>query len=137
MLCIVTSGVIVKISLFYSNTAKYLLLSSMDSSSPTSSLHLAMAALVGASLIAISAFYIHKRSVDQVLQRLIEIRRKPSRNAGNRFVIEYDDEADEEAEAEEERDNDGGYGSDGEMAVDREMWGRSLSRSLDENVLRS
>ncbi|XP_062160523.1 AMP deaminase-like [Alnus glutinosa] len=114
----------------------------MDSSSTTSSLHLAMAALVGASLIAISAFYIHKRSVDQVLQRLIEIRRKPSRNAGNRFVIEYDDEAEEEAEAEEEeeeeeRDDDGGYGSDEEMAVDREMWGRSLSRSLDENMLRS
>jgi AMP deaminase len=99
-----------------------------------------MAALVGASLIAISAFYIHKRSVDQVLQRLIEIRRKPSRNAGNRFVIEYDDEAEEEAEAEEEeeeRDDDGGYGSDEEMTVDREMWGRSLSRSLDENMLRS
>jgi hypothetical protein len=39
---------------------------------------------VGASPTAISAFYIHK-----LLQRLIEIRRKPSRNAGNRFSIEY------------------------------------------------
>ncbi|GLT64239.1 hypothetical protein SLA2020_367450 [Shorea laevis] len=59
------------------------------SSSTSSSLHLAMAALVGASLMAISAFYIHKRSVDQVLQRLIDIRRKPSRSAGNGFVIMY------------------------------------------------
>lgn len=91
--------------------------------------------------MAISAFYIHKRSVDQVLQRLIEIRRKPSRNAGNRFSIEYDDEAEEEEEAEaeeeEERDDDRGYGSDGGMVVDRKMRGRSLSRSLDENMLRS
>jgi hypothetical protein len=39
---------------------------------------------VGASPTAISAFYIHK-----LLQRLIKIRRKPSRNAGNRFSIEY------------------------------------------------
>ena len=91
--------------------------------------------------MAISAFYIHKRSVDQVLQRLIEIRRKPSRNAANHFSIEYDDEAEEaeeaEAEEEEKRDDDGGYGSDGEMVVDRKTWGRSLSRSLDENMLRS
>ncbi|KAI3905779.1 hypothetical protein MKW92_028605 [Papaver armeniacum] len=41
------------------------------------SLQLAMAAFVGASLMAVSAFYIHKRSVDQILQRLIEIRKLP------------------------------------------------------------
>lgn len=98
----------------------------MDSS--TSSLHLAMAALAGASLMAISAFYIHKRSVDQVLQRLINIRRKPTRGAHNRFVIEDD-------EAEEVLEDDGGWGSDGEMAVDPRMLSRSLSRSLDENMI--
>uniref|UniRef100_A0A2N9EBX0 AMP deaminase n=1 Tax=Fagus sylvatica TaxID=28930 RepID=A0A2N9EBX0_FAGSY len=96
----------------------------MDSSS-SSSLHLAMAALVGASLMAISAFYFHKRSVDQVLQRLIEIRR-------NRFVIDEEEEEVEEVVEEEERNGEGGSGSDGEMVINR-----SLSRSLDENVLRS
>ncbi|OMO51645.1 hypothetical protein CCACVL1_29661 [Corchorus capsularis] len=35
-----------------------------------------MAALLGASLMAISAFYIHKRSVDHVIDRLVEIRRE-------------------------------------------------------------
>jgi hypothetical protein len=39
--------------------------------------------------MAISALYIQKRSVDQVLQRLIKIHHKPSRNAGNRFSIKY------------------------------------------------
>ncbi|KAG2707293.1 hypothetical protein I3843_05G130000 [Carya illinoinensis] len=114
----------------------------MDSSSSyTSSLHLAMAALVGASLMAISAFYCHKRSVDQVLQRIIEIRRKPPRSAGDHCVeddneAEEEEEKEEEAEAEEARDDDGSYGSDGEMEVDRKFWSRSLSRSLDENMLR-
>jgi AMP deaminase len=84
-----------------------------------------MAALVGASLMAISAFYFHKRSVDQVLQRLIEIRR-------NRFVIDEEEEEVEEVVEEEERNGEGGSGSDGEMVINR-----SLSRSLDENVLRS
>lgn len=44
--------------------------------SPVSSAQLAVAALFGASVMAISAFYIHKRSVDQVLDRLINIRRR-------------------------------------------------------------
>lgn len=35
-----------------------------------------VAALFGASAMAISAFYIHKRSVDQVLDRLLNIRRR-------------------------------------------------------------
>ncbi|CAI9092743.1 OLC1v1028068C1 [Oldenlandia corymbosa var. corymbosa] len=43
----------------------------------SSSVELALAALFGASVMAISAFYIHKRSVDQVLDRLIKLRRKP------------------------------------------------------------
>jgi hypothetical protein len=84
--------------MFESNTTKYLLLSRPsvhgfvffffvfnDIVSATSHGGLG----VGASPMAISALYIHKRSVDQVLQRLIEIHRKPSRNAGNRFSIKY------------------------------------------------
>lgn len=50
----------------------------MDSSS-SSPLHLALATLFGASVMAISAFYIHKRSVDQVLLKLSKLRRKSSR----------------------------------------------------------
>ncbi|KAL8533930.1 hypothetical protein ACS0TY_010092 [Phlomoides rotata] len=44
--------------------------------SPVSSAQLAVAALFGASVMAISAFYIHKRSVDQVLDRLLNIRNR-------------------------------------------------------------
>lgn len=102
----------------------------MDSSS-ASSLQLAMAALVGASLMAISAFYFHKRSVDQVLNRLIEIRRNRPLNAVNNHGDEEEDE-----EAEEEIVGDGGSGSDEEMVINRKMWSRDLSKSLDENPLR-
>ncbi|KAK4479751.1 hypothetical protein RD792_015283 [Penstemon davidsonii] len=45
--------------------------------SPVSPVQLAVAALFGASVMAISAFYIHKRSVDQVLDRLLNLRRHP------------------------------------------------------------
>lgn len=110
----------------------------MDSPS-VSSLQLAMAALVGASLMAISAFYFHKRSVDQVLNRLIEIRRNRPLNAANHEEDEEEEEDDEddEEEAEEEIDgNGGGSGSDEEMVIDRKMWSRDLSKSLDENLLR-
>ncbi|XP_042052917.1 AMP deaminase-like isoform X1 [Salvia splendens] len=44
--------------------------------SPVSSAQLAVAALFGASVMAISAFFIHKRTVDQVLDRLINIRHR-------------------------------------------------------------
>ncbi|KAL8035646.1 hypothetical protein ABFX02_12G111100 [Erythranthe guttata] len=44
-------------------------------SSAVSPIQLAVAALFGASVMAISAFYIHKRSVDQVLDRLLNLRR--------------------------------------------------------------
>lgn len=47
----------------------------LTSASP---IQLALATLFGASVMAISAFYIHKRSVDQVLDRLIKLRRKSS-----------------------------------------------------------
>ncbi|KAI8528464.1 hypothetical protein RHMOL_Rhmol12G0150200 [Rhododendron molle] len=55
--------------------------SSSSSSSPSaSSINLALAALFGASVMAISAFFIHKRSVDQVLDRLIKLRTATQRH---------------------------------------------------------
>ncbi|KAL6567738.1 hypothetical protein OROGR_001406 [Orobanche gracilis] len=45
-------------------------------SSTASPIQLTVAALFGASVMAISAFYIHKRSVDQVLDRLLDLRRR-------------------------------------------------------------
>ncbi|KAK6160032.1 hypothetical protein DH2020_003413 [Rehmannia glutinosa] len=44
--------------------------------SSVSPIQLTVAALFGASVMAISAFYIHKRSVDQVLDRLLNLRRR-------------------------------------------------------------
>ncbi|XP_008221699.1 PREDICTED: AMP deaminase-like isoform X2 [Prunus mume] len=106
--------------------------SSSSSSAPsTSSLHLAMAAFVGASLMAVSAFYIHKRSVDQVLQRLIEIRRKPSRISDNRSATE---DGGEESYIEDGEER--GFESDGEVtdvAIDRNM----RPRSVDDKALQS
>ncbi|KAL5761882.1 hypothetical protein ACOSP7_018146 [Xanthoceras sorbifolium] len=98
----------------------------MDSSS-SSSVHLVMAALVGASLMAISAFYIHKRTVDQVLDRLIEIRRKHPLNSQNHL----DDEEEEENEREE--NSEGEFGSDGDAIMEQQ---NRVSRSLDDGVLR-
>ncbi|XP_058073870.1 AMP deaminase-like [Magnolia sinica] len=69
----------------------------MDSSS-ASSLHLAMAALVGASVMFISAFYIHKRSVNQILDRIILLRTGPSRSP-RAFHADDDDEDDEDVES--------------------------------------
>ncbi|KAA8529476.1 hypothetical protein F0562_033725 [Nyssa sinensis] len=103
--------------------------SSSSSSQAVSSLHLALAALFGASVMAISAFYIHKRSVDQVVERLIKIRRKyPPPTT----VI---DDADHQFTSEDEYQKDGTFdGSDDEeIDIDRNMW--SMSRSLDENIL--
>ncbi|GMI70704.1 hypothetical protein HRI_000741000 [Hibiscus trionum] len=77
----------------------------MDSSTPIPSLHLAMAALLGASLMAVSAFYIHRRSVDHVIDRLIEIRREcppRGRRPRNRLVS---DEEEEDGELDYERDD--------------------------------
>ncbi|OIW02119.1 hypothetical protein TanjilG_26659 [Lupinus angustifolius] len=66
----------------------------MDSSSSTpSTLHLAMAALFGASFMALSAFYIHRRTVDQVLHRLIDIRRRRvNRQVDNQSSYNDDDD---------------------------------------------
>ncbi|KAJ0094328.1 hypothetical protein Patl1_16309 [Pistacia atlantica] len=96
----------------------------MDSSSSASSLHLAMAALVGASLMAISAFFIHKRSVDQVLDRLIEIRRELPQNRDGHFY---------EEENEEEEYSEGGYDSDGDGMTRQQ---NRESRSLEDSMLR-
>ncbi|CAH9090207.1 unnamed protein product [Cuscuta epithymum] len=46
-----------------------------SSPAPASKVHLALAAFFGASVMAISAFYIHKRSVDQALDRIINLLR--------------------------------------------------------------
>ncbi|KAJ4840242.1 hypothetical protein Tsubulata_033901 [Turnera subulata] len=100
--------------------------SSSSSSSPSaSSLHLAMAALVGASLMAISAFYIHKRSVDQVLDRLIEL--KAPNSTRNHGLVEEEEDGEEEGEGnagDDRRD----YASDG----DQKLCAKRFSRSLDE-----
>ncbi|PHU02696.1 putative AMP deaminase [Capsicum chinense] len=67
----------------------------------TSQMQLAIAALFGASVMAISAFYLHKRSVDQVLERLLKLRRKRRRQSslvggsdGDDFDFNEDDEID-------------------------------------------
>lgn len=87
--------------------------------------------------MAISAFYIHRRAVTQVLDRLIEIRRNsPPKNRSHAYIT--DDEEDFEEEEEENMDNDEEYGFNGELIMDGKMWGQSLSRSLDDkSMLRS
>lgn len=76
----------------------------MYSSTPIPSLHLAMAALLGASLMAVSAFYIHKRSVDHVIDRLIEIRREcvPQARRPRSRLVSDEDEEDEEVDYEQD-----------------------------------
>lgn len=103
----------------------------MDPSS-TSSLQLAMAALVGASLMAISAFYIHKRAVDQVLDRLVEIRRKHPQKSDTHFEEEEGEEEDGDTE---EGDFEEDFGSDGD-AIMRQQSQSRLSRSLEDSTLR-
>ncbi|XP_011006583.1 PREDICTED: probable AMP deaminase isoform X2 [Populus euphratica] len=97
----------------------------MDSSSPppSSSLQLAMAALVGASLMAISAFFIHKRSVDQVLDRLITIRRNSLLKEKEKATVAVDDK---------NHDEDEEHGSDGELIlIDRKI---CVPHSLDDDT---
>lgn len=102
--------------------------------SPSSSLQLAMAALVGASLMAISAFYIHKRTVDQVLDRLIEIRHTSPRRSKKQSAVSGDDSGED---CEDDVDGDDGrlYGSDREMVTESKMRSRSVARSLDDQSL--
>jgi hypothetical protein len=112
--------------------------SSSSSSSTTSSLQLAMAALCG-GLTDGHLGLLHPQAPPAPHQDPPQTLSQCRQPFFHRVL--YDEEAEEaeeaEAEEEEERDDDGGYGSDGEMVVDRKMWGRSLSRSLDENMLRS
>ncbi|XP_028094944.1 AMP deaminase-like isoform X1 [Camellia sinensis] len=99
--------------------------SSSSSQAASSSMHLALAALFGASVMAISAFYIHKRTVDQVLDRLIKLRRRCPSSA---TAVAADDQL-----FASEDDGGGSYFvSDGEIEIDR-----NTARSLDENVLLS
>ncbi|KAL6983553.1 AMP deaminase [Sarracenia purpurea var. burkii] len=111
--------------------------SSSPSSHAVSSMHLALAALFGASVMAISAFYLHKRSVDQVLDRLIKLRRQyPSSSpadadidAGDRLFISEDDGG-------EALDGGGGYfGTDGGIEIDRDKRRHGSARLLDDNGL--
>lgn len=111
----------------------------MDPSSSMSlppSLHLAMAALLGASFMAISAFYIHRRTVDQVLHRLVEIRRAPSRSS-SAAAIHADDFDDEDGDEEDYGDDRSGFGGEPEPDADPRNYPGSLSRSVDESLLRS
>lgn len=70
--------------------------------------------------MAISAFYIHRRTVDQVLHRLVQLRREP------RHTEDDDDDNGDRSE----------YGpDDGESETDADLrnYGGALSRSVDEN----
>ncbi|XP_027346406.1 probable AMP deaminase isoform X2 [Abrus precatorius] len=92
------------------------------SSSLPPTLHLAMAALLGASFMAISAFYIHRRTVDHVLHRLVEIRRAPL-------------DADEDGGGDDDDDRSRFGLDEGESETEtglRNYHGTS-SRSVDEN----
>ncbi|KAK9052128.1 hypothetical protein SSX86_028756 [Deinandra increscens subsp. villosa] len=87
----------------------------MDSS--LSPIHFALATLFGASVMAISAFYIHKRSVDQVIDRLIKLRRRPDRHYpdGEDFTG-YEDgdiiDTDDRNYLDDDDEDDGGGGGD-------------------------
>jgi len=100
----------------------------MDPSSSSSlppSLHLAMAALLGASFMAISAFYMHRRTVDHVIHRIVEIRRKP-------LAASDDDSDDDDDDRSGLGDDEGGMETDADPS-------NYFSRSVDDtsNVLRS
>ncbi|KAM7464557.1 hypothetical protein LguiA_032678 [Lonicera macranthoides] len=101
---------------------------SSSSSSSVSSIHLALATLFGASVMAISAFYIHKRSVDQVLDRFIKLRRKSPPDDHRSFISESGGEDDSYG---------GGLSAfDGEIETDRSIWRHGeLSKSLDQNAI--
>ncbi|MED6155613.1 hypothetical protein PIB30_006786 [Stylosanthes scabra] len=110
----------------------------MDPSSSMSlppSMHLAMAALLGASFMAISAFYIHRRTVDHVLHRLVEVRRPPPRPSSTAPADGDTDDFDDFEEQYEDGDDRSGFG--GGDDADSTNYQRSLSRSADESLLRS
>uniref|UniRef100_A0A803MB09 Transmembrane protein n=1 Tax=Chenopodium quinoa TaxID=63459 RepID=A0A803MB09_CHEQI len=112
-----------------------------------SMVHLAMAAFFGASLMAISALFIHKRSVDQILERLIEVRRRKVVYRDTRLM---DGEVEEVAVVEEEEEEELGvedYGGDGnegfnlqdddeeeEREVRGQVWGVPSKSGVEENL---
>ena len=75
---------------------------------------------MAASLMSVSAFYIHKRSVDQVSDRFIEIRCKPlSRLRSQHSDDKVDDkEEDDYINEEDEWDQRRDLGSDGDAVID-------------------
>ncbi|CAJ1939946.1 unnamed protein product [Sphenostylis stenocarpa] len=87
-----------------------------------------MAALLGASFMAISAFYIHRRTVDHVLHRIVELRHTP--------LDASDDDSDDDDD-----DRSGLGADDGETDTDVDLrdYRRTFSRSVDDtsNVLRN
>ncbi|XP_024994094.1 probable AMP deaminase isoform X1 [Cynara cardunculus var. scolymus] len=101
----------------------------MDSSasSPLSPIHFALATLFGASVMAISAFYIHKRSVDQVIDRLIKLRRRPDRNYPEHQEFSgYEDgdiDADNRSYLDDDDDDDGA----GAYVMNNHSYGMSCS----------
>ncbi|CAO2829148.1 unnamed protein product [Amaranthus hypochondriacus] len=78
---------------------------------PPSMLHLAMAAFFGASLMAISALFIHKRTVDQVLERLIQVRRR-------NIVFRDDQLVDGEVQQDKQEFGDEGFDGDDNEGFD-------------------
>ncbi|XP_021747706.1 AMP deaminase-like isoform X2 [Chenopodium quinoa] len=110
-----------------------------------SMVHLAMAAFFGASLMAISALFIHKRSVDQFLERLIEVRRRKVVYRDARLM---DGEVEEIAVLEEEEElgveDYGGGGNEGfnlqdddeeeEREIIGQIWGVPSKNGVEENL---
>jgi AMP deaminase len=86
-----------------------------------------MAALLGASFMAISAFYIHRRTVDHVLHRIVEIRRAPP-------AVTTDEAADSDEEDNYDDDLSGFDGGETETDNDSRNYQGTLSRSVDENM---
>ncbi|KAD0955783.1 hypothetical protein E3N88_43510 [Mikania micrantha] len=97
----------------------------MDSS--LSPIHFALATLFGASVMAISAFYIHKRSVDQVIDRLIKLRRRPDRRYHDKEGFNgYEDgdfDNDDRNYLDDDEDDDGG----GDYLMNKHGFGVSCS----------
>ncbi|KAL4199953.1 hypothetical protein AMTRI_Chr03g53920 [Amborella trichopoda] len=101
---------------------------------PSSSLQIFMAALFGASVMAISSFYFHKRAVNHILERALHFRRKAvrSRSAIDEAQREREEEEmekeDEEGE-EEDEDYDGGIGFIGGA------WGSNVLRGGEREAM--
>ncbi|GAB2220545.1 hypothetical protein Drorol1_Dr00008205 [Drosera rotundifolia] len=106
---------------------------------PISAIHLAAAAFFGASLMAVASFFIHKRSVDRILDRLIELRaRKPfkKKKKNPRIFVEEEDYDDGDGVVEEEEVGSEGFGV--EEDEDEGMGGgddRAKADALESNPI--